>query len=194
MVNNTFKYAIISLIYIINFFGFSSISKYDEWKVDFFDDFETFDYNNWQDQRIWVNNEKQCYVPDNEYNTREVSNGTLKIRLINIEDDIVCDNVDKYGNQHPETTYVAGRIASKNRIEFIKGKWTARLRIQGESQASMFPAWWILGAQNNEPQCKSQRKYLLALNWIRRDRHIRTPWRLWRWTLHYRCNKKSRRM
>lgn len=26
----------------------------------------------------------------------------------------------------------------------------ARLRIVGESQLSMFPAWWILGAQNNE--------------------------------------------
>ena len=90
------------------FFRFSSISKNDEWKVDFFDGFETFDHNNWQDQRIWVNNEKQCYVPDNQYNTREVSDGTLKIRLINIEDDIVCDNMDKHGNQHPETPYVAG--------------------------------------------------------------------------------------
>ena len=89
-------------------------------RFDFFDDFDTFDHNNWQDQRIWVNNEKQCYVPDNQFNTREVSDGTLKIRLINIEDNIVCDNMDKYGNQHPETPYVAGRIASKNRKEFIK--------------------------------------------------------------------------
>ena len=93
-----------------------------EWNIDFFDDFDSFNYDNWQDQRIWVNNEKQCYVPDNRYNTREVSDGTLKIRLINIEDDIVCDNMDKHGNQHPETPYVAGRIASKNRKEFIKGK------------------------------------------------------------------------
>ena len=60
MVNNTFKYEFISLICILIFFGFSVISKNDEWKVDFFDDFETFDYNNWQHQRIWVNNEKQC--------------------------------------------------------------------------------------------------------------------------------------
>ena len=151
MVNNTFKYEFISLICILIFFGFSVISKNDEWKVDFFDDFETFDYNNWQDQRIWVNNEKQCYVPDNQYGTRVVSDGTLKIKVINIGKNIECDNMDKHGKQHPKISYVAGRIASKNRKEFIKGKWTARLRIHGDSQASMFPAWWILGAQNNEP-------------------------------------------
>jgi len=46
------------------------------WETDFFDDFETFNEKNWQDQRIWVNNEKQCYVPDNEHGTREVSDGT----------------------------------------------------------------------------------------------------------------------
>ena len=67
-----------------------------EWNIDFFDDFDSFNNDNWQDQRIWVNNEKQCYVPDNQYNTREVSDGTLKIRLRNIEDDIVCDNMDKH--------------------------------------------------------------------------------------------------
>lgn len=122
-----------------------------EWNIDFFDDFDSFNPDNWQDQRIWVNNEKQCYVPDNQYETREVSDGTLKIKIINIGEKIECDNMDKHGNQHPETYYVAGRIASKNRKEFIKGKWTARLRIHGESQPSMFPAWWILGAQNNEP-------------------------------------------
>jgi beta-glucanase (GH16 family) len=122
----------------------------DLWEVDFIDDFDTFNLENWQDQRIWVNNEKQCYVPNGDYNTREVSDGTLKIRVVNLGDEIECDNLDKFGKQHPQTTYVAGRIASKNRKEFIKGKWTARLRVIGGSQKSMFPAWWILGAQNNE--------------------------------------------
>ena len=122
-----------------------------EWGVDFFDDFDSFNTDNWQDQRIWVNNEKQCYVPDNQFGTREVSDGTLKLKVINIGEKIECDNFDKHGNQHPDTQYVAGRIASKNRKEFSKGKWTARLRIHGESQKSMFPAWWILGAENNEP-------------------------------------------
>jgi beta-glucanase (GH16 family) len=122
----------------------------DLWVVDFIDDFNTFNLDNWQDQRIWVNNEKQCYVPNGDYNTREVSEGTLKIRVVNLGDEIECDNLDKFGKQHPQTTYVAGRIASKNRKEFIKGKWTARLRVIGGSQKSMFPAWWILGAQNNE--------------------------------------------
>jgi beta-glucanase (GH16 family) len=120
------------------------------WEVDFIDDFDTFNLENWQDQRIWVNNEKQCYVPNGDYNTREVSEGTLKIRVVNLGDKIECDNLDKFGKQHPQTPYVAGRIASKNRKEFIKGKWTARLRVVGGSQKSMFPAWWILGAQNNE--------------------------------------------
>jgi beta-glucanase (GH16 family) len=122
----------------------------DLWEVDFIDDFDTFNLENWQDQRIWVNNEKQCYVPNGDYNTREVSEGTLKIRVVNLGDEIECDNLDKFGKQHPQTPYVAGRIASKNRKEFIKGKWTARLRVIGGSKKSMFPAWWILGAQNNE--------------------------------------------
>ena len=122
----------------------------DLWEVDFIDDFDTFNLENWQDQRIWVNNEKQCYVPNGDHNTREVSEGTLKIRVVNLGDEIECDNLDKFGKQHPQTPYVAGRIASKNRKEFIKGKWTARLRVIGGSQKSMFTAWWILGAQNNE--------------------------------------------
>jgi beta-glucanase (GH16 family) len=121
------------------------------WEVDFFDDFETFNTDNWQDQRIWVNNEAQCYVPDGQYGTREVSNGTLKLKVVNIGEDIVCDNFDKHGKQHPNTPYVAGRIASKNKKEFVKGKWTARLRLIGNGEASMFPAWWLLGNRNNEP-------------------------------------------
>jgi len=128
----------------------------DLWEVDFIDDFDTFNLENWQDQRIWVNNEKQCYVPNGDYNTREVSEGTLKIRVVNLGDEIECDNLDKFGKQHPQTNYVAGRIASKNRKEFIKGKWTARLRVIGGSQKSMFPAWWILGAQNNEPPVQEE--------------------------------------
>lgn len=121
-----------------------------EWVIDFMDDFEVFNPENWQDQRIWVNNEKQCYVPDNQFETREVSEGTLKIKVINVGEKVSCDNLDKYGKKHPDTQYVAGRIASKNRKEFIKGKWTARLRLGGSGEPSMFPAWWILGAQNNE--------------------------------------------
>jgi len=126
------------------------------WEVDFYDDFNTFDSNNWQDQRIWVNDEKQCYVPDNTFGTREVSDGTLKIKVINIGEKIDCDNLDKHGNKHIETEYVAGRIASKNRKEFIKGKWTARLKLWGNGEPSMFPAWWILGAQNNESPVQEQ--------------------------------------
>jgi len=120
------------------------------WEVDFHDDFETFNTDNWQDQIIWVNNETQCYVRNNEFGTREVSEGTLKIKVINIGHERPCDNKNKFGKQHPKTQYVAGRIASKNKKEFIKGKWTARLKIHSPGQASMFPAWWILGARNNE--------------------------------------------
>ncbi len=120
------------------------------WEVDFLDDFDTFNPENWQDQRIWVNNEKQCYVPDNEYETREVSDGSIKIKVVSLDKPLPCDNLDKHGKPHPETRYVAGRIASKNRKEFVKGKWTAKLKLRGNGEKSMFPAWWILGAQNNE--------------------------------------------
>lgn len=121
------------------------------WEVDFLDDFDTFNPDNWQDQRIWVNNETHCYVPDNEFGTREVSDGSLKIKVVKIDEKVSCDNFDKHGKQHPDTQYVAGRIASKNRKEFVKGKWTARLKLLSNGEASMFPAWWLLGAQNNEP-------------------------------------------
>lgn len=127
-----------------------------EWVVDFFDDFETFNPENWQDQRIWVNNENHCYVPDGEFGTREVSDGTLKIKVVNIGEKRPCDNFDKFGKQHPDTEYVAGRICSKNRKEFIKGKWTARLKLSSNGEASQFPAWWLLGAQNNEPPVQEE--------------------------------------
>ncbi|MFT6045628.1 MAG: beta-glucanase (GH16 family) [Arenicella sp.] len=128
-----------------------SLSSTKSWKVDFLDNFDSFDKNNWQDQMLWVNNETQCYVPDNQHNTREVSDGTLKIRVVDLGEPIACDNMDKHGKQHPDTQYVAGRIASKNRQEFVKGKWTARLRVPDSGQDGMFPAWWLLGALNNEP-------------------------------------------
>lgn len=123
----------------------------DGWEIDFFDDFETFIDENWQDQMLWVNNENQCYVPDNKYGTREVSDGTIKLKVINIGDTCSCDNMDKNGNKHPDTHYAAGRICSKNRKEFIKGKWTARLKLWSNGIDGMVPAWWILGSQNNEP-------------------------------------------
>ncbi|MBT8275176.1 MAG: glycoside hydrolase family 16 protein [Bacteroidia bacterium] len=129
----------------------------DDWQMDFFDDFDTFNEDNWQDQMIWVNNEDQCYVPDGQFNTREVSNGTLKLRVVDLGEKRPCDNLDvKTGAQHPETQYVAGRIISKNRKEFIKGKWTVRLKVENSGQPGMFPAWWLLGALNNEPPVEDE--------------------------------------
>ena len=122
----------------------------NEWELDFLDNFDSFNTDNWQDQRIWVNNETHCYVPDGEFGTREVSEGTLKLKVVDTGKPSPCDNLDKNGKQHPETQYVAGRIVSKNKKEFIKGKWTARLKLGSNGEPSMFPAWWILGAQNNE--------------------------------------------
>lgn len=126
------------------------------WKVDFLDEFDTFNPKNWQDQRIWVNNETHCYVPNGEFGTREVSKGTLKLKVVNLNEKRNCDNLDKHGKQHPDTEYVAGRICSKNRKEFIKGKWTARLKLSSSGEPSMFPAWWLLGAQNNEPPVQEE--------------------------------------
>jgi beta-glucanase (GH16 family) len=126
------------------------------WTVGFFDDFDTFDSENWQDQILWVNGEAQCYVRDGKYNTREVSDGTLKLRVVNIGEELECDNMDKFGKQHPPTPYMAGRIASKNLKEFARGKWTARLRLHTDGQNGMFPAWWLLGARNNEPPVQEE--------------------------------------
>lgn len=122
-----------------------------EWQVDFFDDFDSFDSRNWQDQLLWVNGEDQCYVRDNAFNTREVSDGTLKLRVVDLGEARPCDNRNKQDEVHPDTRYVAGRIASKNRKEFVRGRWSARLRVENSGQPGMFPAWWILGARNNEP-------------------------------------------
>jgi len=133
-----------------------AVAKEKKWEIDFLDEFETFNSDNWQDQRIWVNNEKHCYVPNGKYNTREVSNGTLKVKVVKLDEPISCDNMDKHGEQHPPTKYVAGRICSKNKKEFVKGKWTAKLRLQTSGKASMFPAWWLLGAQNNEPPVQEE--------------------------------------
>jgi len=130
--------------------------KANTWNTDFLDDFDTFNPDNWQDQRIWVNNENHCYVPDGEFGTREVSGGTLKIKVVKIDEKRPCDNFDKHDNQHPNTEYVASRICSKNLKEFVKGKWTARLKLSSNGEASMFPAWWLLGAQNNEPPVQEE--------------------------------------
>jgi hypothetical protein len=127
------------------------VSLVSAWQVDFLDEFDTFNPENWQDQMIWVNNEDQCYVPNNQFSTREVSDGTLKIRVVDLGEKRPCENMDKHGKQHHDTQYVAGRIASKNLKEFVKGKWTARLKVEDSGQSGMFPAWWLLGAYNNEP-------------------------------------------
>jgi len=129
----------------------AAMASSPRWHVDFRDDFLFFSADNWQDQMLWVNDEDQCYVPDNQYGTREVSEGTLKLKVVDIGEEAPCDYPDKSGRRHPGSRYVAGRIASKNRQEFVKGKWTARLRTRGSGQDGMFPAWWLLGSLNNEP-------------------------------------------
>ena len=122
------------------------------WVIDFIDEFEFFNDKNWQDQLLWVNNEDQCYVREGEYKTREVSNGSLKLRLIKLEHERPCSsNVSKFGEYHPDTRYVSGRLASKNLQEFTGGRWTAKIKLNNAGEVGMFPAWWILGARNNEP-------------------------------------------
>jgi beta-glucanase (GH16 family) len=128
-----------------------SVATSPGWEVDFFDDFDSFESANWQDQSIWVNDEDQCYVPDGRHGTRETSGGTLKIRVVDLGEPVECDSYGKTGERHPPTQYVAGRIISKNRQEFVKGRWTARLRVPDSGQNGMFPAWWLLGALNDEP-------------------------------------------
>ena len=101
------------------------------WIIDFIDEFNFFDEKNWQDQLLWVNEEDQCYLRDGELNTREVSNGTLKLRLISLDYEKQCSsNVSKFWEVHYPTRYVSGRIASKNLKEFTGGKWTARIKLK----------------------------------------------------------------
>lgn len=121
------------------------------WEVDFVDEFDAFNRENWQDQILWVNDEDQCYLRDGAHGTREVRDGLLHLRVVDLGTPRPCDNVDKQGRVHPDTQFVAGRIASKNRQEFVGGRWTARLRVPQSGQPGMFPAWWLLGARNNEP-------------------------------------------
>ena len=44
------------------------------------------------------------------------------------------------------------QVESARRIakNLFQGKWTARLKLHTSGEPSQFPAWWILGAQNNE--------------------------------------------
>lgn len=37
------------------------------------------------------------------------------------------------------------------RREFVPGRWKAHLRVAGSGRSEVFPAWWLLGARNNEP-------------------------------------------
>jgi beta-glucanase (GH16 family) len=136
---------------ILALVGAAAAEPGPRWETDFFDDFDTFDPANWQDQRVWTNDEDQCYVPDGQYGTREVSDGTLKLRVIDLGEPWPCDTRSKAGELHPPTPYVASRIITKNRREFVGGRWTARLRVKNSGQDGMFPAWWLLGAYNNEP-------------------------------------------
>lgn len=115
------------------------------WKVDFFDDFDIFDLENWQDQQIWVNNEMYCYVFDGEFGIWEVSDGILKLKVVNIGEKCFCDNLDKYGKQYFDIEFVVGCIILKNCKEFIKGRWIVRLRLWSNGEVSMFFVWWILG-------------------------------------------------
>lgn len=74
------------------------------------------------------------------------------MRLIKLDYERSCSsNVSKFGKYHPLTQYVSGRLASKNLQEFTGGRWTAKIKLNRAGEAGMFPAWWILGARNNEP-------------------------------------------
>ena len=127
-----------------------------EWRTVCLDDFDTFNEDNWQDQLLWVNNEDQCYLPGGAHGTREVSDGTLKLRVVDLGEPRPCDNLSKTGEKHPDTRYVSGRITTKNRKEFSQGRWTARLRVHDSGRPGMFPAFWLLGARNNEPPVQEE--------------------------------------
>ena len=103
-----------------------SLNTEETWKIDFFDDFNSFESENWQDQRIWVNNEKQCYVPDGNFGTREVSEGTLKLKVVNIGSDYECDNLDKFGKKHPKHKLCSWKNSFKKSKRICKRKMDSK--------------------------------------------------------------------
>ena len=116
-------------------YGIAAATEHDgEWTVDFFDDFDRFEEANWQDQILWVNDEDHCYVRDGLHGTREVSDGSLKLRVVDLGEAQSCDNVNKSGETHPDTAFVAGRIASKNRPSNNIAKPTLRTSPSGMQQ------------------------------------------------------------
>jgi beta-glucanase (GH16 family) len=120
------------------------------YQTDFFDDFVTWDNTKWQDQIIWVNNERQEYVRDNLFSVRDTADSVLNLKLKNLGYDVSYGSYDKWGVKHPPTPYVAGRVCTKNLFEAPGGKWTARLRFPTHGVAGMFPAFWLLGNKNDE--------------------------------------------
>ena len=85
------------------------------------------------------------------------------MRLVKLDYERSCSsNVSKFGKYHPETQYVSGRLASKNLQEFTGGRWTAKIKLNRAGEAGMFPAWWILGARNNEPPIQEDDKIFVG--------------------------------
>ena len=83
----------------------------------------------------WGNNEKQYYT-NREENIR-VQNGMLEIEA----------RKEQYGNNE----YTSARIHSKGKKEFKYGKIEARIKFPGGK--GTWPAFWMLGASGNWPNC-----------------------------------------
>ena len=98
------------------------------WTTDFLDDFESFNTDNWQDQRIWVNDEHHCYVPDNQFNTRQVSDGTLKLRVVDL------------GEKHR-----IGNSVFRAPLPVCKRRSQATLEANGYLEARFCSKSWFLG-------------------------------------------------
>ena len=63
--NKLFIILFIVAIVATSYFEFNYDKSQEKiWIIDFYDDFDSFNSDNWQDQRIWVNNESQCYVSE----------------------------------------------------------------------------------------------------------------------------------
>ncbi len=108
---------------------------------------------------------------DGEGGTREVSEGTLELRVIDLGEKRPCDNMSKQGEKHPDTQYIAGRISSKNRQELVKVRWTARLRVPDSGQAGMFPeplfAILNFAKLNDSPMTQP---WGMQVDWVKHER------------------------
>lgn len=105
----------------------------------FFDDFNSFDSSAWTKETHeagWTNRELQSYLPSQVTVGRDGDKSVLIITAKRINGKII-----------------SGRINSKNKTTFKKGKIEARIKLP-KTADGLWPAFWMMGNNNRQwPAC-----------------------------------------